>query len=239
MIGPFSMSGDPVGVPGLLALGIGFFAFMAAMVAAQRARASAEGEKTARSSRASMIGVTIQGLAIGYTCIGIQRATLDSLSETALVQAGAVALFIAAAVWLFVWASRTMGRNWSIVARTRGDHALVTAGPFAWMRHPIYTAMFLLMIALAIGLGHVSRLLISVPLYAVGTIIRVRIEERLLRTAFPSAYDEYANRVKRFIPGVLRAVALFCSGSRVGCKVSQPLAADTAATTALQRELEL
>ncbi len=96
-----------------------------------------------------------------------------------------------------------MGRNWSIVARTRGDHALVTAGPFAWIRHPIYTAMFLMMIALAIGLGHAARLFIAVPLYALGTAIRVRIEERLLRTAFSSAYEEYANRVKRFIPGVL------------------------------------
>ncbi len=203
MSGALSMSGDPVGLPGLLALGVGFFAFLAAMVAAQRARASAEGETTARRSRASNVGVAIQGLAIGYTCIGIQRAALDPLSAKALVEAAAVALLMAATVWLFVWASRTMGRNWSIVARTRGDHALVTAGPFAWIRHPIYTAMFLMMIAMAIGLGHVARLLIAVPVYALGTAIRVRIEERLLRTAFSSAYEEYANRVKRFIPGVL------------------------------------
>ena len=150
-----------------------------------------------------MVGVTIQGLAIGYTCLGIQRATLDPLSPKALSEAAAVALLMTATVWLFVWASRTMGRNWSIVARTRGDHALVTSGPFAWIRHPIYTAMFLMMIALAIGLGHVARLIIAVPVYALGTAIRVRIEERLLRTAFGSAYEEYAKRVKRFIPGVL------------------------------------
>ena len=78
------MAGDPVRLPGLLALGVGFFAFLAAIVAAQRARASAEGETTARRSRASMVGVTIQGLAIGYTCLGIQRATLDPLSPKAL-----------------------------------------------------------------------------------------------------------------------------------------------------------
>lgn len=194
------MAGDPVGLPGLLALGVGFFAFLAALVAAQGVRASAEGETTARRSRASIVGVAIQGLAIGFTSIGIQ---LDPLSAKALVEAAAVALLMAATVWLFVWASRTMGRNWSIVARTRGDHALVTAGPFAWIRHPIYTAMFLMMIALAIGLGHVARLFIAVPLYAMGTAIRVRIEERLLRTVVGSAYEEYANRVKRFIPGVL------------------------------------
>ena len=203
MSGALSMAGDPVGLPGLLALGFGFFAFLASLVFAQRVRGSAEGETTARRSRASIVGVAIQGLAIGFTSIGVQRATLDPLSAKALVEAAAVALLMAATVGLFVWASRTMGRNWSIVARTRGDHALVTAGPFAWIRHPIYTAMFLMMIALAIGLGHVARLFIAVPLYALGTAIRVRIEERLLRTAFSSAYEEYANRVKRFIPGVL------------------------------------
>lgn len=110
---------------------------------------------------------------------------------------------MAATVGLFVWASRTMGRNWSVVARTRRDHTLVTAGPFAWIRHPIYTAMFLMMIALAIALGHVNRLFIAIPIYALGTVIRVRIEERLLRTAFGPTYREYAQRVKRFIPGVL------------------------------------
>jgi protein-S-isoprenylcysteine O-methyltransferase Ste14 len=203
MSGAFSMAGDPVGMPGLLALGVGFFAFLASLIPAQRLRASADGETTARRSRASIVGVAIQGLAIGFTSIGVQRATLDPLSSKSLVEAAAVALLMGATVWLFVWASRTMGRNWSIVARTRGDHALVTAGPFAWIRHPIYTAMFLMMIALAIGLGHVARLLIAVPLYALGTAIRVRIEERLLRAAFGSAYEEYANRVKRFIPGVL------------------------------------
>ena len=85
----------------------------------------------------------------------------------------------------------------------RAEPELVTSGPYALVRHPIYTAMFLMMIALAVGLGHVARLFIAVPLYALGTAIRVRVEERLLRSAFSPAYEEYAKRVKRFIPGVL------------------------------------
>src|SRR5438045_242767 len=99
MSGPLSMAGDSIGVPGLIALGVGFFAFLGAMVAAQRARASAEGESTARRSRASNVGVAIQGLAIGYTCLGVQSATLDPLSAKALGEGAAVALFMAAAVW--------------------------------------------------------------------------------------------------------------------------------------------
>ena len=199
----FSVSGDPVGLPALIALGIGSFAFLVALLTARRPRASGDGERTAHRSPASIAGVAIQGIALGLASIGVQRVTLDSLSTMALLQGAIVALLMFATVGLFVWASRTMGQNWSIVARTRGDHTLVTAGPFAWIRHPIYSAMFLLLIALAIALGHEARLWIAVPLYALGTAIRVRIEERLLRTAFGPAYAEYASKVKRFIPGVI------------------------------------
>ena len=95
-----------------------------------------------------------------------------------------------------------MGQNWSLVARTRSDHKLVERGPFALMRHPIYVALFGLMIATGLALGHPWNLLLAAPIYWWGTLQRVAIEERLLRDAFGSAYDDYARRVKRFVPGV-------------------------------------
>ena len=61
-----------------------------------------------------------------------------------------VALLIGGAVALFVWASRTMGAEWAIVARTRADARLVTAGPFAYVRNPIYVALGLFMLAMAV-----------------------------------------------------------------------------------------
>src|SRR3546814_14978625 len=85
-----------------------------------------------------------------------------------IFQAAAVALLMATTAGLFVWASRTMGRNWSIVARTRADHRLVTTGPFAHVRHPIYGALFLFMLAIAIGLGPLPRLSGAIPPYSSG-----------------------------------------------------------------------
>jgi protein-S-isoprenylcysteine O-methyltransferase Ste14 len=95
-----------------------------------------------------------------------------------------------------------MGRNWSIVARTREDHELVQSGPFAVMRHPIYTAITLQLIGCAVALGHPGRLIVALPLYALGTWLRISVEERLLHTMFGERYDAYAHRVKRFVPGV-------------------------------------
>ncbi len=187
------------GLPGLAMLATGLLLFAVALIAARWRR---EPERSARRDAASMIGILVQGLAFVAAGIGAIHVTLDPLGPRALDVAALVALLMAAALALFVWASATMGRNWSLVARTRSDHELVTAGPFAWMRHPIYTALALVVVALAVALGHVMQLLVALPVYAVGTWLRVRIEERLLRTMFGAAYDAYAARVKRFVPGV-------------------------------------
>lgn len=81
-----------------------------------------------------------------------------------------------------------MGANWSIVARTRADHVLVQDGPFAHLRHPIYTGMALFMVALALALGHIRQLLPAAPFFALGTWLRIRSEEDLLRRQFAGAY---------------------------------------------------
>jgi protein-S-isoprenylcysteine O-methyltransferase Ste14 len=96
-----------------------------------------------------------------------------------------------------------MGANWSLAARVREDHQLCTEGVFGRMRHPIYTGMGLFLAALAIGFGHEANLVAGVPLFLIGTAIRVREEERLLRAQFGEAYDAYAARVRRFVPGII------------------------------------
>jgi len=192
----------PTGLPALAALMLGFVAFAIAVIAARQRRAAADTGTQHRSGR-SIAGIVVQCLAFFLTGFGVSTAALDPMSLPALGQAAAVALLMAAAIALFVWASRTMGRNWSIVARTRSDHELVTTGPFAHVRHPIYGAMALLLVALAIGLGNELRLTVALPIYALGTWLRVAEEERLLREAFGERYDAYAIRVKRFLPGLV------------------------------------
>jgi protein-S-isoprenylcysteine O-methyltransferase Ste14 len=63
-------------------------------------------------------------------------------------------------------------------------------------------ALFGMMCANAIALGHAVNLALSIPVYIIGTLMRVGIEEKLLRAMFGAAYDDYAHRVKRFIPTI-------------------------------------
>jgi protein-S-isoprenylcysteine O-methyltransferase Ste14 len=194
---------EPVGLPGLAAMALGVFAFLVALIAARiRARRS---DQTVgiRRANASWIWIAVQGFGIFIVAFGPVRVALDPMSPLALIEALAVLVLMGGCVALFHWSSKTMGKNWSIVARTRDDHQLVETGPFAYVRHPIYVALFFFMLAFAIAYGHWLALIPGVPLYIFGTVMRIRYEEALLRAQFGAAYDDYARRVSRFIPGVI------------------------------------
>lgn len=191
---------EPTALPALAALAVGAAAFVTVLLIARGRRAP--GETGATRDGKSLAGIAMQGLGFALTGMGGQRIRLDPFSIAALGQTALVAALAAGAVGLFAWATRTMGANWSLVARTRSDHALVDTGPFRHVRHPIYVAMFLFLLATAVALGHMSRLILAVPVFALGTALRVRSEEHLLRTKFGTDHDRYAARVKRFVPGV-------------------------------------
>ena len=193
---------DAVALPGLAAIMLGFLAFFVALTAA-RHRAAKAGTGTV-SQRASItwLWIVVQGIGIGMSGFGPVRVALDPMSAKAIVEALAVLALMLGAVWLFDASSRAMGKNWAIVAQTRSDHALVESGPFAWIRNPIYVALSLFMFAMAIAFGHARNLIVAVPIFALGTWMRVVREEGLLRAQFGAAYDDYARRVKRFVPGL-------------------------------------
>src|ERR1041384_5637657 len=74
----------------------------------------------------------------------------------------AVVLF-AAGCALMTWAIRTLGKQWSFSARTVEGHQLVTRGPFAIVRNPIYASMGLLLIAEALAFATPSPLFALAP----------------------------------------------------------------------------
>lgn len=196
-------SHDPVALSGLIALAIGFCAFLWAFLAA-RARARVDHpDSGGKRDSLSVLWIGLQGVAIALTGFGRIDPRLDPWTVSAMLHAAVVLALMLAAVWLFDWSSRTMGRNWALVARTRGDASLVTSGPFAYVRNPIYVALGLFMVAMAIAYGHTASLVIAFPLYCLATWLRVSTEEKVLRAEFGKAYDDYAARVKRFVPGII------------------------------------
>jgi protein-S-isoprenylcysteine O-methyltransferase Ste14 len=169
------------------------------------ARLESRSEAGGARSRRSVAGILLQSLGIALAGIGNIRLSLRPGDLRSVIAGAFVALLLLGAAALFRWSSTTMGRNWSLVARTRADHELVTTGPFALVRHPIYVSMLFFLVALAVATGHYLQLLWAIPVFALGTRIRILEEEKLLRAAFGAAFDAYARRTGAFFPRVRRA----------------------------------
>lgn len=105
-------------------------------------------------------------------------------------------------VWIVNTAVRRLGKQWAVAAQLVEGHKLVTDGPYRIVRNPIYAGMFGMLIATGLAASRWYLLLVASAVFVVGTYIRVQTEERLLRAAFGSEFDEYARKVPALIPGI-------------------------------------
>ena len=151
----------------------------------------------------SIVGFALHGLAFATVWLmRRQRFTpivpMSASIEMAMAM-GTCALSVGS-VWLNVVALRTLGKQWSVAARLREAHKLVTEGPYRVVRHPIYAANFGLLLATGLAFSRLGPLLLASLAFWIGSVIRVRGEERLLREAFGEEYEAYARRVPALFP---------------------------------------
>jgi protein-S-isoprenylcysteine O-methyltransferase Ste14 len=99
-------------------------------------------------------------------------------------------------------AVRTLGKQWTYGARVIEGHELITQGPCALMRNPIYLGMFGMLVATGLAVGRWPVVIGGCVVFLIGTKIRMGSEEKLLREAFGEKFEEYARRVSAFIPGI-------------------------------------
>src|SRR4051812_35937591 len=154
----------------------------------------------------SIVGIVFQGLSYAVIWI-IRRPWFTPMfgSNKSLEIALAILTMILAAtsVWFCAAAIRTLGQQWSLAARVVEGHKLVTQGPYSLVRNPIYTGMFGMLLATGLAVSHWIGIVIAVVMFAIGTFIRVRSEEKLLREMFGNEFDVYAQRVRAVIPLVI------------------------------------
>jgi protein-S-isoprenylcysteine O-methyltransferase Ste14 len=161
------------------------------------------GSAGVKRERVSSLGIALQMLAFALVWM-LQRPLPRAGTPLAALEIARDVLapvFGLASVWFGLSAVRTLGKQWSYEARVIEGHELVTSGPYAWVRHPIYTAMLGKLLASNFAFGAWLGLPIAGTILVVGTLIRIGAEEKLLRATFGAAYDEYARRVPAFVPG--------------------------------------
>jgi len=152
----------------------------------------------------SLIGVAFQGISYGMVW-GVRREAFTPILPNTFVAIVTGVLASCAAigsVWLVTAAVKTLGREWSLTARLVEGHKLATTGPYALVRHPIYTGMLGMLLATGLAVSHWAALLAALVVFFVGTTIRVRSEEKLLREAFGEQFEKYTQRVPAILPGL-------------------------------------
>jgi protein-S-isoprenylcysteine O-methyltransferase Ste14 len=117
------------------------------------------------------------------------------------LQVVALAIF-ALALTLMIWAMR-VNRFFSSIIRLQEDrgHQLVTGGPYGWVRHPGYTAGFLVCLASGVALGSWISVVVGVACMPL-LLRRTLAEDRFLKDNL-KGYSAYAGAVRyRLVPGI-------------------------------------
>ena len=98
-----------------------------------------------------------------------------------------------------VWARVYLGGNWSSEVTIKQGHELITTGPYAVVRHPIYTGMLAGILGTAIALSEV-RGCIAFALIFLVLWLKLRMEEQWMRSQFGETYATYAHQTAALVP---------------------------------------
>jgi protein-S-isoprenylcysteine O-methyltransferase Ste14 len=165
---------------------------------AERMRLTARDEQPA----ADKLFVPVIGGAflIWFVTIGLDHR-IDGSDFPIVLQALGLALMLVSTVFI-MWVMRenSFAAPLVKVQRERGHH-VVSSGPYAWVRHPMYSGAILFFVGIPLLLSSGWGLAIS-PLFIVLFAVRTGIEERTLTADLPG-YGDYTARVRyRLLPGV-------------------------------------
>ena len=109
-----------------------------------------------------------------------------------------VALLVAGLVFA-VWARVHLGRNWSGTVTVKEGHELIRSGPYAYVRHPIYTGILAAVLGTAVASGTVHAAL-GLLVITAALLRKLGIEEAFMRATFPGQYESYSARVPALVP---------------------------------------
>jgi protein-S-isoprenylcysteine O-methyltransferase Ste14 len=185
----------PLDVIGWLWIGFCIVWLCAALTAKRRLRRQSAGSRSLESGLLVAAYILLDGrLSIGILGLRVLPRTLD-------VQWLGLAL-TAVGFALAFWARYILGRNWSGVVSISENHELVSSGPYAYVRNPIYSGILLAILGTAVGFGRLSGF-IAFLLSAISFLHKSRIEEGFLMQEFGEKFNLYRQRVKALIPFVL------------------------------------
>jgi protein-S-isoprenylcysteine O-methyltransferase Ste14 len=143
-----------------------------------------------------VIGFTL--LLNGDASIGLLRRHIVPPSDNAVI-VGIVLTWIG--IGLAMWARFHLGQYWSGRITLKEGHELIRTGPYARLRHPIYTGLVLAAIGSALVINH-WRCAVGVAVIMIGFVIKAKREEALLAGQFGEAFQEHIRHTGFLLPKI-------------------------------------
>jgi len=142
-------------------------------------------------------------MACGFVLLYAEDPRLGVLNRRFLPERGWIAMLgailTAAGVAFAIWSRWHIGKNWSAQVTIRQEHELIRSGPYARIRHPIYTGLLLAVAGTAIAIGE-YRAIVGFAVIAIGFVVKAKREEAFLATQFGPAFDEHRRQTGFFLP---------------------------------------
>jgi protein-S-isoprenylcysteine O-methyltransferase Ste14 len=107
-----------------------------------------------------------------------------------------------AGILFAIWAREHLGRNWSRSVTIKQGHELISTGPYALARHPIYTGILTGFLGMAVAISQVRGFVVFALIFLV-LWIKLRMEEKWMRAHFGEIYDAYAQKTAALVPFLL------------------------------------
>jgi len=162
--------------------------------------------KQSLSSRVLQSALFGSSFVLLFNMLYNRRLRLGPLAVRFLPDSGTAAyaglILTIAGVAFAIWARLRLGRNWSGTVTLKQNHQLIRTGPYALVRHPIYTGLLLAMLGTAVEIGKFGGLL-AVAVAFIGLQWKVRDEEAFMTEQFGAEYLRYKSEVKALIPGIV------------------------------------
>jgi protein-S-isoprenylcysteine O-methyltransferase Ste14 len=135
-----------------------------------------------------------------FILIGLERRANVSDVPVAMQTLGLLLLVLSTGFVLWVMRENSFAAP-VIKIQTERGHRVISSGPYAWVRHPMYSGTILFFAGMPLLLGSWWGLIMA-PLFVVLFGFRARLEERALVAGLPG-YADYLTRVRyRLIPGI-------------------------------------
>jgi protein-S-isoprenylcysteine O-methyltransferase Ste14 len=125
---------------------------------------------------------------------------LNTPAADAFAVAGLIVIWLGLAVR--VWAVTALGGSFSTFVQVEVSQAVVTRGPYRWVRHPSYTGLLLVALGFGLGAGNWLSLAVCAVVPALGLLPRMTVEESELIRVLGEPYRSYRKATHRLVPGL-------------------------------------